>query len=83
MYFIYIIQSLHNNMYYVGSTADINARLLKHNSGDVPSTRKFRPWKLVWYESVVSRSDAVKREKQIKARKSRKYIESLINRFQK
>jgi putative endonuclease len=68
-------------MFYVGSTADLKARLLKHNSGDVPSTRTFRPWKLVWFEQAPSRAQAQCREKQIKARKSRKYIESLISNF--
>lgn len=68
-------------MYYVGSTSDIEARLIRHNSGYVPSTRNFRPWVIVWFESSDSPQNAMRREKQIKSRKSRNYIETLIANF--
>ena len=44
----------------------------------VPSTKPYTPWTLVHLEHFASRADAMKREKDIKSKKSRKYIASLI-----
>jgi len=79
MYFVYILESLSSGRYYVGSTRDIWRRLGQHNSGKTTSTRNDRPWKLVYFEQFQSMSDAIKRERQIKSRKSRIYIENLIH----
>ena len=78
MYCTYIIQSQKNGKYYTGSCQDINIRIERHNSGATPSTKSGRPWKLVYSESYQNNSDALKREREIKSKKSRKYIEFLI-----
>ena len=77
-YFVYILYSESADRYYIGSTADIQQRLLKHNSGGNTSTKPFRPWKVVYTESYENRSAALKREIQIKRMKSRKFIEALV-----
>ena len=42
----YILQSLqHLDRYYVGVTADLRARLTKHNAGEVSHTSKYAPKK--------------------------------------
>jgi putative endonuclease len=47
MLHVYILQSLKEpSQYYVGATADLDARLRKHNEGGSPHTFRFRPWKL-------------------------------------
>ena len=79
MYCIYIIQSQKNCKYYTGSCHDIEKRIERHNAGATPSTKSGRPWKLVYSESYENNSDALKREREIKSKKSRKYIEFLIN----
>lgn len=48
MFYVYILE-LSNNTYYVGSTSDLKSRFNKHKEGGVPSTKKYRPHKLVWY----------------------------------
>ena len=77
-HFVYILQSLLNGRYYIGSCADINQRLAKHNAGATTSTRPYRPWTVVYEESFSDKSQALKREKYIKQMKSRKYIVDLI-----
>jgi putative endonuclease len=79
-YWVYILESKRNHQYYVGQTDDVADRLSRHNKGKVISTKPFIPWVLVYSEDFRTRSEAVKREREIKARKSRKYIESLISR---
>jgi putative endonuclease len=36
------------------------------------------PWEIVYYEKFDNKSEALKRERNIKRKKSRKYIEDLI-----
>jgi len=79
VYFVYILYSEKTDRYYIGSTSDIDKRLLKHNLGGTASTRPGRPWKLVYTETLQNKTEALVREKEIKKKKSRKYIEWLIN----
>ena len=41
-------------------------------------TRRDKPWKLVYIENYKTRSAAMKRELEIKRKKSKKFIEALI-----
>jgi len=81
-YYVYVIQSKKDNSFYIGQTNDLDARLSKHNDGFSRYSSTKAPWGLVYFELFDNRSLAIKREKQIKAKKSRKYIEYLIaNKF--
>jgi putative endonuclease len=78
MYYLYIIKSLRNKRYYVGSTNDVDRRLIEHNSGKSKYTRMTKPFELVYKEEYLTRSEAGRRELYIKKLKSKKYIEQLI-----
>ncbi|WP_252736384.1 GIY-YIG nuclease family protein, partial [Maribacter dokdonensis] len=76
----YIIYSKTLNCYYVGSTENIDTRLLRHNNGNGSSyTKKASDWVLKWQRNFKTRSEAVSFELLIKKKKSRKYIEYLIS----
>jgi len=77
MYYTYILRSLKNNRFYIGSTDNLNKRLLEHNIGKVIFTKLYRPWEVYHFEEYLTRSQAFRREKQIKAWKSRQMIEKL------
>lgn len=79
MAFTYILKSLKDNSFYVGSTRDLDGRIKKHNKGQVKSTRNRRPFQLVYFEEMDTYSAAYNREKQIKSWKKRSLIEKLIN----
>jgi putative endonuclease len=79
MYFVYILYSSTKDKYYVGSCEDVNKRLVKHNTNHSGFTGKTLDWAVKWTEGHTTKTDALKREKQIKAWKSRKMIEKLIN----
>ena len=79
MFYIYILYSKNFDRYYVGSTENVESRLLRHNSKMVTSTKKYIPWLFVYTEQFLTRAEAVNRENQIKKMKSRKYIETLIS----
>ncbi|NOG93335.1 MAG: GIY-YIG nuclease family protein [Armatimonadetes bacterium] len=78
MWVVYILRSDVTGRFNVGSTKDLERRLAEHNNGHTPSTRAFRPWKVVYQESHLDRSAARRRERQIKAWKSHTMIQRLI-----
>jgi putative endonuclease len=77
-HFVYIIFSEKTDKYYVGSSHNPEIRLLLHNDGATRSTKSGIPWKLVYTEMLENKSMAIKREFEIKRKKSRKYIQELI-----
>jgi len=83
MCWVYILENP-AGVFYVGQTEDLARRLLDHNRTDVSDghfARKNGPWKIVWSEQHVTRSSAVRRERQIKRMKSAKWIrEHLLKR---
>ena len=77
-YFVYILQSERDGTYYVGQTTNVDERVRRHNQGRSSYTRGRGPWVLVYQEEVSSRSEAARREREIKKRKERDYIEQLV-----
>jgi putative endonuclease len=69
--------------FYTGQTNDLAARLHSHNRTDKlrgKFSRKDGPWELVWSEEHPTRSSAMARERQIKAKKSARWIrENLLD----
>jgi len=79
IFIVYIIYSTSLDKYYIGYTSNLEKRLLEHNGGISDYTSKASDWLLKYSESFPSRELAMKREKEIKKKKSRKYLEWLIN----
>ncbi len=79
MYKVYILLSEKTNRYYVGYTNDLDRRLSEHNRKKGKYTDEGIPWKLIYTEDFTTKSEAMEREKYIKAKKSRKYIETIIS----
>lgn len=80
MFYVYIIESEKCSKYYIGHSDDPKRRLEEHNeSPHTTFTSKFRPWKLMaQIEVSENRADAMQLEKYIKGRKSRSFIETII-----
>ena len=67
MFYVYILQSLkYPKQIYIGFANDLKIRLMKHNNGEVFSTKRYMPWKLIYYEAYTSEKLARGREKQLK-----------------
>ena len=77
LFYIYILRSQSSKRYYVGSTETVEKRLKEHNSGKSLSTRAGMPWELMHTEAFTTRSDAVLRERKIKARGIARYFEDI------
>jgi putative endonuclease len=78
MFHLYILFSPTKNKYYIGHTGDdLVERIRKHNSNHKGFTGGIGDWELKYSEEYVTKSEAMKREKEIKSWKSRKMIEKL------
>ena len=67
MFYTYVLQSEKNKELYIGYTANLKRRLVEHNTGLNFSTKKYIPWKLIYYESCIKSSDATRREGYLKS----------------
>jgi putative endonuclease len=77
-HYVYILQSLIDNKYYIGETHDVNERLLFHNKGKQHSTKHRIPFKIIHVEELENRTAALKREKQIKSWKGGNAFQKLV-----
>jgi putative endonuclease len=78
MYHTYILYSKISDRYYIGSTGELSERLVKHNARHKGFTGQANDWVIVHSEPFSTKSEALKREKEIKGWKSRAMIERLI-----
>ena len=66
-HYVYILIDVATETHhYVGSTQDLQARLAKHNAGEVPHTSKFKPWKVEAYFAFETKEKAVAFEAYLK-----------------
>ncbi len=77
-YYVYILRSEKDGSFYIGHTADLDERIQRHNHGKSLYTKAKVPWKLIYREEFHSRSEAMKREQEIKRKKNRAYIDYLV-----
>lgn len=76
--FVYILQSLKNQRFYIGSTNDLERRVLEHNSGKNKYTNLNKPFKLVFSQIFEELTMARKVEYKLKQLKSRRVIFNII-----
>ncbi|MEK9143561.1 MAG: GIY-YIG nuclease family protein [Patescibacteria group bacterium] len=65
-FYVYQLKSVENNHLYIGSTNDLIRRVKEHNLGLSPSTKRYKPWKLIYYEACLNEQDAKRRENYLK-----------------
>lgn len=73
MYYLYILR-MSNGKLYTGSTKDLRMRMNEHNRGNVTTTSKSLPVKLVGYEAYSLKSDAQRREKFLKTTEGKRLL---------
>jgi len=80
-YYVYILLSEKDNMYYTGYTSDLKQRLKLHQEGKVSSTKNRRPLKLIYFKGCVNQNDATRREKYLKSGNGKIYLRNRIKQF--
>jgi putative endonuclease len=79
LFYVYILYSPSLDQYYVGHTENLQDRIFRHTNSGSKSTKKANDWVVRYTEEFDSRQEAMRRELEIKKKKSRKYIEWLIS----
>ena len=78
-FYVYVLYSPSHDQIYIGHTSDLENRLLSHNQLATKGwTIRYRPWTLVYQETFETKSEAMKREKQLKSAKGREFIRKSI-----
>ena len=73
-HYVYVLVSVSDQYHhYTGLTEDLEARLKAHNSGKVPHTSKYRPWRIENYIAFQSREKAVAFERYLKSHSGRAF----------
>jgi putative endonuclease len=77
-FYVYVLYSRHFNKFYKGQTQDLQNRLKEHNTGEVKSTKPFKPWNIIYFEEFIQREEAVNRERYFKTDAGRRFLKSNI-----
>ncbi|MCJ7553279.1 MAG: GIY-YIG nuclease family protein, partial [Ignavibacteriaceae bacterium] len=73
-----IYSSSHSKIY-IGQTDNLERRLFEHNNGLLSTyTKRYKPCQVVYKEDYETRSEALKREKQLKSQKGREFMWRMI-----
>lgn len=75
-WFVYIITNYKNTVLYIGITNDLKRRIWEHKTGIVKSSfsKKYRLYKLIWFEEFNTPIEAIEAEKKIKGWRREKKI---------
>ena len=77
MYYVYILKSVQQEVFYKGLTTDIDRRLIEHNSGKTQSTKFIRPFELIHVGLCSELKSARKLEKYFKSGSGREIISEI------
>ncbi len=80
-YYIYVLKSEKDDMFYTGYTNDLKERLKMHNQGRVNSTKNRTPFVLVYFEGCLNQQDATHREKYLKTSWGKRYIKERMKNY--
>ena len=79
MFIVYVLYSETFKKIYIGYTSDLPQRLNSHNVfAKKGFTVKFRPWKVIYSENYSTKTEALKREKELKSSRGRAFIKALL-----
>ena len=73
--YVYILQSeLDEERFYTGSTRDLRQRLIRHNTGKVLHTSKWKPWRVKTYIALSDAVRAAELERYLKSSSGRAFV---------
>jgi putative endonuclease len=82
MFIVYILYSVSGQKTYCGYTADIQRRLMEHNTTEFKGfTLRYRPWTLIHTEEYETKREAMLREKFLKTGRGREEIKVMARAY--
>ncbi len=80
-YYVYILVSEVDGSLYTGQTTDLPNRVRRHNRGLIRATKAIIPYMLGYFEVYGSRSEAMRRERELKTRWNTERKKRLVRSF--
>ncbi len=80
-WYVYVLLSKKTGNWYIGSTMNMQKRILNHNSGENRSTKYAIPWRIIYCEISLNQQDARAREKYLKSGMGRRYLKNRLKFF--
>jgi len=80
-WFVYILTNYRNTVLYTGITNNLQKRVWEHKRGSAPGSfsKRYRLYKLVWFEKFDSPQEAIAIEKKIKGWRREKKLDLIEN----
>jgi putative endonuclease len=77
--YVYVLQSeAEPDRFYTGSTDNLRERLDRHNSGKVPHTAKWKPWRVKTYVAFSDGMRAAHFERYLKSASGRAFLKKRL-----
>ena len=87
MFYTYVLLCVDNKRnrrkFYTGSTNNYEERVLEHKSKSVKTTKSYDEINLVYLEACLNKTDAIKRELQLKTGFGRGYLKRRLENYLK
>ncbi len=80
LYKVYALYNEKIDRLYIGQTQDLEKRLREHLGGVTIYTKRTDDWVLIYTEDYETRGQAMKREKQLKSARGRKFLRDHMGR---
>ena len=80
-YSVYILLNKSRTRTYTGVAVDVEERLKRHNDGQVPASRHYRPYEIIYIEPYLTLKEARQRERFYKSTTGRRKIREIISRL--
>ena len=77
MYYAYVLENK-DGWHYIGSCVDIEIRLKRHNQNSVRATKHKGPFRIVYKEGFLTKTEARRRENELKNYKGNIVLERII-----
>ncbi|MEI6296377.1 MAG: GIY-YIG nuclease family protein [bacterium] len=81
MFYNYVLESEEGENLYIGYTENLKRRLIEHNQGLNLSTKRYRPWKIIYYEACISEKDARRRERYLKTTQGNRLLKLRLKEY--
>ena len=78
MFYVYVLYSSSGNKFYIGYTENLKQRMAEHVRKKSSSDKILKNLKLMYYEWCLSKTDALKRERQLKTGFGRAYLRNRL-----
>ena len=80
-HYVYFIESISSEEYYIGYSTNLRQRIQAHNEGKNRSTKRYKPWRLIFYEAYRDEHDAKRREKYLKTSQGSRALKRMLKEY--